>query len=210
MIFNDWRISGGLCAMQYDNLSRQLTVLGDLPEGWTWDMLVQCGSALDISHLSPIPGGVEATLTKDQLALSGIYTMQLRGTQGETVRHTNQILIPISPSLSGDAHWPSVPSEFSQMEARIRAMNEHPPVPGADGFWMLWNPDTGIYEASDIPLPAGSGGSYNIGHGLLLDRSSNTLSVDTVDDFEGDNTLPITAAAVQNTVGNIEILLGTI
>jgi hypothetical protein len=44
----------------------------------------------------------------------------------------------------------------------------------------------------------------------LLDRSSNTLSVDTVDDFEGDNTLPITAAAVQNTVGNIEILLGTI
>ena len=75
---------------------------------------------------------------------------------------------------------------------------------------MLWNPDTGIYEASDIPLPAGSGGSYNIGHGLLLDRSSNTLSVDTVDDFEGDNTLPITAAAVQNTVGNIEILLGTI
>ena len=49
-----------------------------------------------------------------------------------------------------------------------------------------------------------------IGHGLLLDRETNTLSVNAVSDFEGDNTLPITAAAVQDTVGNIEILLGTI
>lgn len=36
------------------------------------------------------------------------------------------------------------------------------------------------------------------------------LSVDTANDFDGDNTRPITAAAVEATVGNIEILLGTI
>ena len=81
-----------------------------------------------------------------------------------------------------------------------------------DGFWEIWNPDSGQYEASDIPLPESGGGtSYNIGHGLKLDRDTRTLSVDTVNGFdEGDNTLPITAAAVQETVGNIEILLGTI
>ena len=56
----------------------------------------------------------------------------------------------------------------------------------------------------------GSGSSYKIGHGLKLDTPTNTLSVNAVSDFEGDNTLPITAAAVQETVGNIEILLGTI
>lgn len=54
-------------------------------------------------------------------------------------------------------------------------------------------------------------GSYNIGHGLLLDENTNTLSVNTVDGLENeDNTLPITAAAVSRTVGNINALLGTI
>ena len=36
------------------------------------------------------------------------------------------------------------------------------------------------------------------------------LRVNTTSSIDGDNTLPITSAAVQTTVGNIEILLGTI
>lgn len=39
---------------------------------------------------------------------------------------------------------------------------------------------------------------------------SGVLSVNTADSVEEDNTLPITAAAVHTTVGNIEILLATI
>lgn len=54
------------------------------------------------------------------------------------------------------------------------------------------------------------GAAYNIGHGLKLDESTNTLSVDTADEVEQDNTLPVTSAAVAATVGNIEVLLGTI
>lgn len=58
---------------------------------------------------------------------------------------------------------------------------------------------------------SGGGGSYNIGHGLLLDQETNTISVNTVDGLENeDNTLPITAAAVSRTVGNINALLETI
>ena len=51
---------------------------------------------------------------------------------------------------------------------------------------------------------------YEIGSGLKLDESTNTLSVDTADSVEADNTRPITSAAVYTTVGNIEILLETI
>lgn len=54
------------------------------------------------------------------------------------------------------------------------------------------------------------GKAYIIGHGLKLDESTNTLSVDTADTVEKDNTLPVTSAAVAATVGNIEVLLGTI
>lgn len=55
----------------------------------------------------------------------------------------------------------------------------------------------------------GTGGmTYQIGHGLKVE--DNTLMVNSVLDFEGDNSLPAAASLVQSTVGNIEILLATI
>lgn len=54
------------------------------------------------------------------------------------------------------------------------------------------------------------GGAYTIGAGLKLDRDTNTLSVDTADRVEADNSKPVTSAAVFVTVGNIESLLETI
>lgn len=39
---------------------------------------------------------------------------------------------------------------------------------------------------------------------------TGVLGVNTAQEVEKDNTLPITAAAVHTTVGNIEVLLGTI
>ena len=50
---------------------------------------------------------------------------------------------------------------------------------------------------------------------IALDKTLNitndgVLSVNTAESPEADNTLPITAAAVHTTVGNIEVLLATI
>lgn len=52
-------------------------------------------------------------------------------------------------------------------------------------------------------------GGAKLGNHLAISETGH-LSVETASDFEGDNTRPITAAAVEATVGNIEILLGTI
>lgn len=210
--FADWIIAnscGAPIARQYDNLSRTLTVVGDIPNGWDWSMLVQANGSLNIITLSSVEGGIGVTLTDEMLSVSGYYSMQLRGTQGDMVRHTNVIQVYIPASLSGSAEWPTVPSEFTQVEETILAINNNPPKPGPNGFWMIYNPDTGEYEESDIPLPEGGGGmGYEIGHGLKV--TGNTLEVDTAEEVEQDNTLPITSAAVYTTVGNIEILLGTI
>lgn len=35
----------------------------------------------------------------------------------------------------------------------VHEVNEHPPIPGEDGFWHIWNADTDAYEASENPLP---------------------------------------------------------
>lgn len=67
---------------------------------------------------------------------------------------------------------------------------------------------SGDKTLSKVPLSGGGSIAYRFGHGLKQDGLD--VSVDAVSDFSGDNTLPMTAAGVQNTVGNIEVLLETI
>lgn len=54
----------------------------------------------------------------------------------------------------------------------------------------------------------GSGTSFQVGNTLKMENG--ILSVNTTDQMEQDNTLPITSAGVYATVGNIEALLKTI
>lgn len=158
--FDNWHLAsdGAVLAMQFDNKSRLLEVLGDLPQDWTWTMLVAVGQALDVISMDVVPGGLEAVLTAETLSLSGYYSMQLKGVRGDVVRHTNVIRVPVQNSLSGDSQWPTLPTEFSQAEQRIAEYNAHPPVPGPNGFWMLWNVNLDKYVESEFPLPSGGGG----------------------------------------------------
>lgn len=52
-------------------------------------------------------------------------------------------------------------------------------------------------------------GDLTLGHALFWDERGR-LAVQVATSAEADNTLPITAAAVQTEIGNIEVLLGTI
>lgn len=157
--FDNWQLAsdGAVLAMQFDNKSRLLEVLGDLPQDWTWTMLVAVGQALDVISMDVVPGGLEAVLTAETLSLSGYYSMQLKGVRGDVVRHTNVIRVPVQNSLSGDAQWPTIPTEFTEIEQNILDLNQHPPYPGSNGYWMIWNTATGRYEEST--LQTGSGGS---------------------------------------------------
>lgn len=50
----------------------------------------------------------------------------------------------------------ALPSEFYQIERTITDINNHPPTPGTNGFWLIWNPTTRRYEESTVPLPDGT------------------------------------------------------
>lgn len=194
-----------------DNAVTMLEISTDLSDDWDLKLDVEKNGEKNIIQLSRDGEVYGVLLTSSMLADDGTYAMQIRGTLGNQVRHSNVFYATICDSINAEeAFPPPIPSEFEQMEDRLTAINNNPPKPGANGMWLIYNPDTGAYGESGIPLPEGGGGGYRIGHGLLLDRGTNTLSVNAVSDFNGDNTLPITAAAVQDTVGNIEILLGTI
>lgn len=213
--FSSWHIeaSEGILGRQYDNLAHSIVVVGSLPDGYTWDMLVECRGNYNIIPLTVNATGASATLTADQLALTGYYDFQLRGTQDSVIHHTNSTQVFIPDTIVGPGTWPVLPTEFSQAEAAIKELNAHPPIPGVTGYWMLWDLDTGEYVTSDIPLPqVGEGGVLRINsldETLHLSQEGQ-LSVNTAKDAEQDNTLPITSAAVYTELGNIDALLATI
>lgn len=153
--FSCWHIeaSEGILGRQYDNLAHQIVVVGSLPEDYTWDMLVECRGNYNIIPLTVNATGASATLTADQLALSGYYDFQLRGTQSGVIHHTNTAQVFIPDTIVGPGTWPVLPTEFSEAEAAIKELNAHPPVPGENGYWMIWDLDTHAYVQSDLPIP---------------------------------------------------------
>lgn len=155
--FKNWTIfaSRGVGAQQYDNLADVLLVSGDLPDGFQWTLLVGHEGLLDTVLLTEVSGSLRGTIPKDTLAYTGEYQLQLKGVSGELTKHTNVLRVMVPGSLSGDAQWPEVPSEFTQVEERIRELNEHPPVPGDNGYWLLWDLETSSYEESEFPTPEG-------------------------------------------------------
>lgn len=144
--FDDWYLDKpvGTIAQQYDHLSRSLLVAGNLPDGYIWHMLVQYGDNFNIVLMEPIedtasavadlpeedgepekkPRLIGAVLERGWVGESGKYSVQLRGVKGEEVRHTNLITIRIPKSMAGEAQWPEVPSEFTQIEHRVNETYE--------------------------------------------------------------------------------------
>ena len=104
--------------------------------------------------------------------------------------------------------------------AKVIDLNNHPPIPGNNGYWLLWDTDSGAYVESDLPLPevSSGGGSWSqisgkpfdtIDGNTLVNRSG-TLRVNTTDNAEQDNTRPITSSGVHVICGNINALLQAI
>lgn len=47
-----------------------------------------------------------------------------------------------------------------EFEQRIRETSEHPPEPGENGFWMIWDADAGRYVESDALVPVEGAENY--------------------------------------------------
>lgn len=119
--FNNWEIAcpDHFLAHQHDNLSHQIRVVGEVPTDYTWEALLQVEWNFDILPMQLDADGLYCDLTAGHLATEGHYQLQLRGTRGEEVKHTNQIRVYVPGSLSGDTAWPEIPSAFKKYEARL-------------------------------------------------------------------------------------------
>lgn len=146
------------------------------------------------------------------------FDVTLFGKNGNQEVPTNVVSLRLEKS---NTLWEQdAPEPQPSWLAKIIDLNNHPPIPGNNGYWMLWDTDKGEYVDSDLPLPevSSGGGSwsqisgkpFNTIDGNTLVNRSGTLYVNTTDDAEQDNTRPITSSGVHVICGNINALLQAI
>ena len=146
------------------------------------------------------------------------FDVTLFGKSGNQEVPTNVVALQLEKS---NTLWEQdAPEPQPSWLAKIIDLNNHPPIPGSNGYWLLWDTDKGEYVESYLPLPevSGGGGSwsqisgkpFNTIDGNTLVNRSGTLCVNTTDNAEQDNTRPITSSGVHVICGNINALLQAI
>lgn len=148
-------------AFEKNNNVDVINITVDTDESWDYVLDVKYPNCNDdkynIINLTRNGNVLFVLLTADMLPFSGKYLCQLRGISGDKVYHTDAFDVWVKYSIEPGETYNPVPSEFYQIEENIIEINNHPPYPSDDGYWMIWNVVTKQYEKSDIKvLPGGT------------------------------------------------------
>ena len=85
------------------------------------------------------------------------FDVTLFGKSGSQEVPTNVVSLRLEKS---NTLWEQdAPEPQPSWLAKVIDLNNHPPIPGDNGYWMLWDTDRGAYVESELPLPAGGGGT---------------------------------------------------
>lgn len=153
-----------ILAFKKDNLTAQMTFTVDTDDSWVYKLdvrlPVKCCTGEELFNIIDLPMDANRTCTIDVTAamvpLTGKYTMQLRGISGEQVYHSDTFEVWVKYSIDPGMAYDPVPSEFYQIEDNITEINNNPPKPGENGYWLIWDAVTHQYKESAIPLPEGT------------------------------------------------------
>ena len=150
-------------AFEKNNNVDVINITVDTDEGWTYKLDVKypdkCCSGeqlYNIINLTRNGNVCTAVLTKDMLPFTGKYIMQLRAINSDKVQHSDTFDAWVKYSIEPSETYNPVPSEFYQIENNITEMNNNPPYPSADGYWMIWDTTSHDYKKSDIQITGGS------------------------------------------------------
>lgn len=84
------------------------------------------------------------------------FDVTLFGKGGSQEVPTNVVALQLEKS---NTLWEKdAPEPQPSWLAKIIDLNNHPSIPGENGYWLVWDTDSGAYVESDLPLPAVSVG----------------------------------------------------
>lgn len=203
LYMKDWEVCappGFSLGFEGDNGATVLEVSTDLTEEWDLKVDVEKDGEKNIIQLTRTGMVYSALLTASMLADDGTYAMQVRGTLGDYVRHSNLFYATVFRSINAvDFFPPPLPSEFEQMEDRLTSINDNPPMPGENGCWMIWNPDKKEYEESDVPLPAESSGGVSDHRRLTNRDAEDQHPIESITDLKKEiSRIPPPTEAITN------------
>ena len=79
------------------------------------------------------------------------FNITLLGTNGGQEVPTNVVYLHLEKS---NTLWEKdAPEPQPSWLAKVIDLNNHPPIPGDNGCWLIWNTDSGAYVESELPLP---------------------------------------------------------
>ena len=149
-------------AFEKNNGVDVINITVDTDESWIYKLDVKypekCCSGEQLYNIIDLTrnGNVcTVVLTKDMLPFNGKYIMQLRAISSDKVQHSDTFEAWVKYSIEPGSTYDPVPSEFYQIEQNVTEMNNHPPKPGQNGYWLVWDITTSQYKESAIPLPDG-------------------------------------------------------
>ena len=166
-------------AFEKNNGVDVINITVDTDESWSYKLDVKypekCCTGEELYNIIDLnrDGDIcSVELTSKMLPFAGKYTMQLRAINGDKVKHSDTFDAWIKYSIEPASTYDPVPSEFYQIEDNITEINNNPPKPGENGYWLIWDVTTHQYRESAIPLPDGTLPEVNV------DTSGKYLSND--------------------------------
>ena len=150
---------------QGDNLVNTIQVTVDKDSTWNYKLDMYKGKSKCFDSMLMTREGNVCTvqLTNEILSYGGRYIFQLRGYTDTQTYHSDIFESWVNTSIEyqydckqGDCECDcKLPTEFYQIENNITEINNHPPYPGDNNKWMIWDVDKHEYVESDIEVIAG-------------------------------------------------------
>lgn len=155
---------------QGDNLVDTIQVTVDKDSTWNYKLDMYKGKSKCFDSVLMTREGNICTvqLTNEILSYGGRYIFQLRGYTDTQTYHSDifESWVNASIEYQDDCKQTDcgcdckLPTEFYQVEDNVTEINNHPPYPGDNGKWMIWDVGKHEYVESDIDVVGGGGGDY--------------------------------------------------
>ena len=172
---------------QGDNLVNTIQVTVDKDSTWNYKLDMYKGKSKRFDSVLMVREGNICTvqLTNEILSYGGRYVFQLRGYTDTQTYHSDIFESWVNTSIEyqydckqGDCECDcKLPTEFYQVEDNVTEINNHPPYPGDNGKWMIWDVDKHEYVESDIEVIGGGGGDYQ-----TKDNLTTSITAESTDE----------------------------
>lgn len=172
---------------QGDNLVDTIQVTVDKDSIWNYKLDMYKGKSKCFDSVLMVREGNICTvqLTNEILSYGGRYVFQLRGYTDTQTYHSDifESWVNASIEYQDDCKQTDcgcdckLPTEFYQVEDNVTEINNHPPYPGDNNKWMIWDVDRHEYVESDIEVIGGGGGDYQ-----TKDNLTTSITAESTDE----------------------------